>query len=291
MDEFTKANRALFDGNRGEIPTLVKDLPESGRKLWLLASAEDNEQERKKLLEQVMTRGEQPYADMARGILEREQMFAKQMKRVPRWQEWLQRNSRTISLISTAVFVILVVLALLWPRMFPPPPQAAGGPGSTRAAGESTATPPPTPTVTPYPGELRTSASYAPVGSLTILNVEFPTKRPVTSGTGIIEPPAGAVFLAIQYEFTCGTAHAFCNNPPEAGLGLELADTRLGLIPNTGLALSGSAPLPPMASGISAATWVVFPVPQNQTPLQLVVLMDTDGDNQADQTLKVPLPR
>lgn len=292
-DKFDKANRALFEGNRGEIAKTLEGLPPSGRKLWLLAAAADDENERAKLLQKVVMAGEQPYADMARGILEREEQFAKEMKRVPKWQAWIQRHHRTIIFLSTVVCAVALGLLILGPRLFPPPaPQVAEGPGAEGTPGaQPTPTPRPTATVTPFPPELRSQVEYLPIGSLQVLNVEFPTERAVSGGSGPAEPPRGAVFIAIQYEFTCGSARAFCENPPEAALKLQLADTRIAPIPDSGYTLSGSPPIGSVASGISGTAWVVFPVPENQSPTQLILELDMDGDGQVDSTRSAPLQR
>ena len=107
-DNFIRANRALFEGDRGKIAELLEDIPLSGRKLWLLASASNDETERISLLQGVVAEGEAPYAEMARDILERERFFAEEIARSPRWQERLKRNGPRIIRVVLAVVTIII---------------------------------------------------------------------------------------------------------------------------------------------------------------------------------------
>jgi len=149
----------------------------------------------------------------------------------------------------------------------------------------------PTATVTPLPVSQSAVANYMPLGSLRLLNVEYPTERAVSAGSNAVNAPQGSAFVAIQYEFTCGTVQAFCDAPPQAFLGLELADSSLGMIPNEGLTLQGSTRAGRIASGSSVSQWIVFAIPQNQSPRRLLIGLNTDEDEEIDSTFALDLPR
>src|SRR4051794_34997298 len=111
MSDYKRANEALFSGDRSEILAAVEGMPESNHKLWLLACASDDEKERQLLLQQVAQSREQPYASLAREILEREAAFANEIARIPRWQMWIAKNSHLLRLFS--VLLGVAILALL----------------------------------------------------------------------------------------------------------------------------------------------------------------------------------
>jgi hypothetical protein len=293
MNRYNRPNQALFDGNRGDIPALLEEIPQSGHTLWLLAAAAD-EEERFALLARVHAAGEQPYANMAHEILKREQFFANEIARVPSWQSFLQRNkTRLIRSIIALPFIILVVwIGSMF--IFPPAAQPNTAPTPTgRAASQPTDAPTaiPTATVTALPMSQSSVANYMPVGSLRLLNIEYPTQHGVSVGSQSAQAPSGAAFVAIQYEFTCGTAQAFCDTPPQAQLALELSDASLGLIFSDGLTLQGSAPVRRIASGSSIDTWIVFAIPQNQSPRRLLIGLNTDADDEPDTIIALDLPR
>lgn len=297
MHVFSRANRALFEGNREEVRTLLQNEAHSGRALWLLASAAETEDERMLLLARVHATHEQPYADMALDILERERYFAREIARVPAWQSFLQRRRQ---FLMRSVIAIVFVVLICWIGslfIFPAPPVAenlsSSDSGSQNIAPDSaaplpaTAVPTPNVTLLPY-GQ---SANYMPLGALRLLNVEFPAQLAVTDGTSAVTPVPGSVYLALRYEFTCGTAQAFCERLPEAQLFLELADSSLGLIPASELQVQGTGTSERIASGSSVQQWIVFEVPQSQSPRQLVIAVDSDQDNEADTRLTLDLPR
>jgi hypothetical protein len=228
--------------------------------------------------------------------LDRERRFDDEMAKAPGWQSWLARNGRTLVRVLLAIMLGFMVLLIGWQFIFPSAPaapQKTGGPVQGGSSAQATAGPlsTSTPTVTPLPFGSSPGINYAPIGALRILNVEFPTARPVVSGTVLTTPPPGAVFAAVQYEFTCGTGQAFCENPPQARLGLQLADLGIGTLPYTGLTLGGSIPTGRIASGSSISAWLVFAVPANQAPRRLVIGLDTNNDNQIDRTEFLELPR
>ncbi len=296
MDHFTSANQALFDGNRGEIAALLADAPLSGRTLWLLACAADEGDERMALLARVHASAEQPYADMAYQILERERQFAEEIARIPGWQVAYYRYKPLMmrSLIALPLIVLIVWLGSMF--IFPPSPTSnivvPTVSNNTGAAQETIApTALPTATVTPLPMSQSAIANYMPIGSLRLLNIEYPTQRAVSAGTTPADAPPGSAFVAVQYEFTCGTAQAFCDSPPQALLGLELSDSSLGIIQSGGLTLRGSTPAGRIASGSSVNSWVVFAIPENQSPRRLLIGLNTDQDDEIDATLALDLPR
>jgi hypothetical protein len=291
-DNFIRANRALFEGDRGKIAEFLQDVPLSGRKLWLLAAASDDEAERTSLLQGVVAEGEAPYADMARDILEREHYFAQEIAKPPRWQERIMRNRQRIIQVALAVVAIIVIVLVGRNFIFPSDSGSAGTVGNTTPIAGSTDTPTPTSTatVTAIPANPINGVSYMPLGSLRIINAEFPTSRAIGAGSTLVTPPPGSAFIAIQYEFTCGTVAAFCSNPPQGQLGLQLADTSLGIIPDSGLTLAGESRPGQISSGGTIQSWIVFPVPTNQAPRKLAIGISTQNDNQIDKTLFIELP-
>ena len=301
MQEIARANQALFDGNRGEIAEILVDSPRDARVLWLLASAADGEEERMALLARVHATQEQPYADMAREILERERYFAQEIARVPQWQAFLRRRGHALIRLAIAVpFVVLMVWIgslFIFPAT-PEPVLPTSEPQNVPSSAIDTAADPtitpmptllPTPDFTPLP--FSQSANYMPLGALRLLNVVFPAQWVADANNRIPELPPGSVYLALRYEFTCGTAQAFCEQPPQAQLALELTDPALETIPDSGIELWGEPSDSRIASGAAVEKWVVFAVPQNQSPRRLLIGIDSDRNNEVDTTLSLDLPR
>jgi hypothetical protein len=73
------ATRALFEGDRAQVERLLRDRAQTPYEWWLLACAVEDERERTALLRRVHQSGEQPYADLAWTILQREAQFAAQL--------------------------------------------------------------------------------------------------------------------------------------------------------------------------------------------------------------------
>lgn len=304
MQVFTRANQALFDGDRGAVKELLRDQPHSGRALWLLACAADSDEERMSLLARVHATREQPYAGMASDILEREKFFAQEIARVPSWQSFMRRRGSIIVRCLIAVVFVAITLWIGSSFIYPPSPEpilptlepqnvfsSETDPANSLLADATVVVPTliPTPNVTPIP--FSQSANYMPLGALRILNVEYPAQWSITDGRDVVEAPPGTDYVALQYEFTCGTARAFCDNLPQAFLALELTDPALGLITASALQPEGVVAETRIASGSTVSLWAVFEVPQTQAPRRLIIAVDTNQDEEADTSLSLDLPR
>lgn len=108
--EQEQATRALFEGNRGQVERLLRDRARTPYEWWLLACAVEDEAERAALLLRVHQSGEQPYADLAWAILQREARFARRLARGARWMR--QDFWRLVSFLAL-IFGIAFALALL----------------------------------------------------------------------------------------------------------------------------------------------------------------------------------
>lgn len=282
-DPFTRANQALYDGNRGDVAPLIEPLPETGRALWLLAAAAEDSDARLSLLAQVDATREQPYADMAREILERERWYAEELNRTPGWQVRLQRIARRLLRVVIAVPLLLVVLWLGSRFIFPEStaPQPAG---TVNTVSGATAVPTaiPTPVLTALPNPA--TANYMPTGVLRILNATFPAQV-----AGLTPAPTGFVHLLMQYEFTCGSASATCTDVPEGQLAVELADPNAA--PVTEAALPWNREAASVEAGGSVRRWALFVVPASQTPRRLHIIAAATGTNDPVTLATVEIPR
>ncbi len=287
-----KAARELFAGNRSEVVRLLQNRASSAQELWLLAASVEDDDMRFKLLKQVNRSGELPYATLASEILAREAEFDAQMNEAPGWQQWFltHRNNlmRLIITIVIAAGTVIVGTLLVIPQPLTSAVVALTlAPTQTQAALNATRTmlaltPTVTPTVAPLPVSQQATADYLPVGRLTILYVESnaQTNRKVvhSSNRAIpVAPSAGAAFVAIQYQFVCGTALGTCRKPPQAKLSLKIdnpdtivpyEDLTLMDIPAPGLGATATGPaqLEGVSPGGTTTGWLVFQVSANAVP-------------------------
>ena len=104
------ATRALFEGDRAQVERLLRDRAQVPYEWWLLACAVEDERERTALLRRVHQSGEQPYADLAWTILQREAQFAAQLADGV-W--WTNRRFWQLLAYLIAIFGVAFALALL----------------------------------------------------------------------------------------------------------------------------------------------------------------------------------
>ena len=117
-------------------------------------------------------------------------------------------------------------------------------------------------------------------GTLSILDVEDPTQRPVTFGSTQNDqyipaaPASGARFLAVQVSFQC--TQAICEQAPHADLTLNLQN-------GTSVSYQSSRPflveqplskIPRISQGEYTKIWFVFDVPKNISPVSLSVTVE-----------------
>jgi hypothetical protein len=281
-DPFNRANQALFDGNRGDITHHVPQQADSGRALWLLAAAAEDNDERLALLAQVDATREQPYADMAREILERERWYAEELGRTPGWQVRLQRIARRLLRVVIAVPLLLLVLWLGSRFIFSDSAPTQPSVTDTRSG----AAPPPTAIPTPALPLLANpaTANYMPTGVLRILSVAFPAQV-----ESLPPAPTGFVYLLMHYEFTCGSVTAVCDAVPQGQLAVELADPNAA--PITEATLPWNRDAASVEAGGRVQRWALFTIPASQTPRRLHIMTAASGTNDPVTLATVEIPR
>lgn len=288
MDEaiLEKARRAMLAGDRSEVTDLLDpyEYVDHTEVQWLLASAAEDESQRNQYLQAVIDAGEEPYAAMAQGILQREAEIRTEMMRAPRWQQFLVAHRKSI----IAVVGVGAIAVAVWmiSSVFNNSNQQQLNATATAQALSFNATQtathlPPTAmaTLTFRYGAAGVGVQYPPFGSMRVLTLEYPAQRTVLqalNGTPQ-EPPVNSSFAAILYEFTCGSVqNAFCTRPPEASIALQLSNGQR--VPQAQLTVHDPyVPTPGiLPTGSVTRAWFVFPVPNGQLPSALIILADTD---------------
>lgn len=312
-----RANRALFEGDRSAVTRLLDVHTSDAQELWLLAAAAENDKESYReflqrtvvgagsrkaaendegsywtLLQRVVRTGQPPYANMAQDILTCEQDYAAELEKAPAWQtRLLAQKNNLIRLIITLMVISATILIINF--MFPPSqPLAEEFLIATATAELATAqagatqtvialTPTATPTVTPLAVSAR--MEFWPVGALRILNIEYATERAVSlRGNQPVEPPAGSSFLAIRYEFTCGTEQPFCDDPPMLPVFLQTDNGEQ--IPHEGYNLLGVPPIGSVTQNSTGIGWLVFRVPDSLRPISIMIQVEDETGPDGTQT-------
>lgn len=271
-----QANHDLFEGNRSAVETALRQRiarqPATAEDLWLLANATEDETERLELLQRVRKAGKQPYARLAADILDREDQFAREMERGPGWQMWFVRNLgllRTI-IITGVILAGALTLLLAWQN------QTQTTINQQTAAATQTAVMQQGLLAATQTAVAVSDGDMSPFGRIEVIEWATAAQQPVTQADGKpVALPPNSTFLAIRYRFTCGSRDAFCAAvpAPDDQIFLRLSGAANPL-PYTGLIVSGQGPVEPLAANSSTTAWLVFPVPNGQSPVELIIVPD-----------------
>ncbi len=298
-----KANLALLEGNRDEVLRLLAEESPTAEVLWLRANAVEDEQERLQLLRQVANGTDKKLARLAEAIVQREDMYAQQLTEPAPYQfwkrpGWLARlravRRRPLGYVALLLVILATIIGLsVWAGMEKQQRLAAQlfsqeqTLTATFYVSPTAVAPTLTPSVTPLPPRWQTSVSYA-AGTLKLIRVEFPTRRPVSySGySGALATPAvGAQFAAVELEFVCRMA--LCSQPPQAVLSLRLDDGQVISYEGGSQPLLAEQPyMQRVSSGETVSGWFVFEVPARNSPEAVLI-----WTGQEEPILEIPWPR
>lgn len=247
-----RANIALFTGDYAEVRRLLEDYRAAGggaaehapMALWLDAHSQPEPDERLRRLESLLSvvPPDNTYAHLAQTILDLER---------PAPDEAPRRF--TVQRMIVAAIAVLVTFAgvyLILPKP-QPPVIAAISPTATPAS-----------TAAPLPDRSRplsdvSRISYAG-GLLQVIAVEDGAQRIIGPDGTQLTPVPGARFFAVELAFECRIA--ICQNPPEAGIVLRLADDS-AIAPEDRAFVQNETSLSPVALGVTARGWLVFEIP------------------------------
>lgn len=265
-----RANIALFTGDYAEVRRLLDDYRAAGggaaehapMALWLDAHAQPEPEERLRRLESLLSLvpPDHVYARLAQTILDLERPVHVE-------------PPRRFTVQRLIVAAILTVLALVGLYLILPKPQPP-------AIADITPTITPAPTAAPLPDRSRplsgvSRASYAG-GILQVIAVEDGAQRIVGPDGVPLTPVPGARFFGIELAFECRIA--ICQNPPEAGIALRLADDSL-IEPEDRAVVQNETSLSPVALGVTTRGWLVFEIPSIIAATSLdVTATDTTGE-------------
>jgi hypothetical protein len=278
--KLVKANLALFKGGRGETARLLGDYRAAGggeperapMVLWLDAQAQPDRAERIRRLHTLIASvpPDDPYAQMARGMLQDEQAYQERLAQAA------ARPALNIGGIGRALaFALLGGLIVLVGMSILNPPQQ-----QTIADVQPTALPDVQPTAVTLPDNSRPLVADAytaryPRGILQVTAVEDESVRVIDSDTGeVLTPIPGARFYALNIAFEC--RGGICDAPPQANLTLQLDDGTF-IEPRRGVQIAGTTPLAPIALGRTTSGWIVFEVP-SITPVSGLIVSAPDEE-------------
>jgi len=298
MDAVLKAaNSALMEGNRDEVLRLLNGCEPSAAVLWLQAHSVEDEKQCRSLLQRVFNTDDPVYSPLAREIIERERYYEEQLSQPPDYQFWKQPTWKArfqrlkeqkvwlLGLSVVTVFTILLVVGLAYranQASIIQATQAAQVTGTVIAAeAVPTLAPLSTPSVTPLPINQRIKINYH-AGDFSLIRIEYPTHRPVTmvNGSGqneLATPAVGAIFAAVEFEFTCRLA--ICDAPPQARVDLRLADGNVVSYQNSSPPVLVEAPeVARIAENQMTSGWLVFEVPAKAVPDALLIVTGDQSD-------------
>ena len=272
-----KANQALLEGDRAGVLEYLHNEPDTPEVLWLRAQAVELDEERIHLLT-LLAGEESPYSQLAATYVKREKQFTKDLGEPPDYQFWKQpswerrfEKMRAYRLWVAGGFLLFFfgILGGIANNKY------TANFNSEVATAQVQQTAQAQLTGKPY-------AQY-PEGIVSIIDVEDPVdtlRRPVTFGEEVdeklkpAEPAKGARFVSVYISFQCEMNT--CSEPPEAALGLLLADGNY-----TSLYKYSSRPFfvdaPPnpdsdrISKGQSIKLWFVFEVSRQTSPKSLIV--------------------
>jgi hypothetical protein len=301
-----KANIALYNGARSETRRLLEEYraEANGEKptpmvLWLDAQAQDEHADRVARLHTLIeeTGENNYYARQAQEYIETESQYSE--KPLP----GARASRRAVSVGGVALWkagLFVVVGALVGIVLFSVfnPGNAANTPAieGTQTAGSITPgdvtlgavaeTPLNLPDQsTPVAPELF-QAQY-PQGILQITAIEDNSQRAADIRQRVIVSPiTGARFYALKLIFECRAG--ICSDPPQAQLSVELDDgVNIPVMDNIGI--NGERLFQPVAQGRSTTGWVVFEIPEANTPLRLVITPPTTTASETPEPVFVDL--
>jgi hypothetical protein len=276
--KLVKANLALFKGGRGETTRILGDYRAAGggeperapMVLWLDAQAQTDRDERNKRLNLLIANvpPDDPYVQMARQVLLDEENYQHKLtESATRPGLKIGTALRALALILLGGLIVIVVMSVLNPAK----PEA-----NTDTL--PTALPETQPTAITLPDNSRPLVADAytaryPQGILQVTAVEDESARVVDTDTNeVLTPIPGARFYALNLAFEC--RGGICDAPPQANLKLQLDDGSL-IEPRTGVQITGTTPLAPIALGRTTSGWLVFEVP-SITPISGLIVSALD---------------
>jgi hypothetical protein len=269
----TEIKEAVLAGDRYTAHELLKEYlrhdnrdPEA---LWYIIHTTDDEDFRAQALDTLIAKTpDSAWRERAKRIREREE----ELEPPPSWSErqWERMKAHKGLIISVilVVFVFIPLAAILVVRERDQNEQERQQALSATATARVTPTPSATPTSTPFPRVSQYQARYDE-GTLVVLRIERATQRPLqsdrTSDAATPAPPVGAEFVAIQFEFLCGTAQAICNEPPQGDISLRLANgSVVSYNTSNTVTVVGELMLGAVSAsqGATISGWRVFEVPR-----------------------------
>ncbi len=276
-DNLQKANQSLLEGDRDGVLDLLRHEPESSEVIWLRAHSKLSDDERLQLLSQLVN-GDSPFSDLARQFVQREKKIEEELSEPPDYQFWKQPTWKKriekmkIFRLWIAGGIFLLVLGSIG-TVINSKYEAQFSAQTAAVQAEQTAQ-------AVLTGQ--SSAKYAE-GIVSIIDKEDLVdieRRPVTFGETLDEkykpaqPAKGARFVAILIYFQC--TMAICENPPEADLGLLLADgTNTPMVNYADHPFFIDSPSNPeqdrLSNGQSIKIWFVFEVPRITSPKSLII--------------------
>jgi len=277
-DNLKKANQSLLEGDRDGALEFLRNESETPDAVWLRANSVLSDDERIQLLSQ-LANADSPYSRLAREFLEREKKFEKELSEPPDYQFWKQptwekkiekMKSYRLWVVGGILLLVLGIIGSVVNSKY----DAQFNAEVATVQAEQTAQ-------AALAG--KSSAKYTE-GIVSIIDTQDPVdtvNRPVTFGEQLdeklrpAEPAKGARFVAVLISFQC--TMAICSSPPEAELGLRLADgTSTPLVNYSSHPFFIDEPPSPekdrLSNGRSTKIWFVFEVPRITSPISLIVI-------------------
>lgn len=300
-----RANIALFQGKRSETRRLLEEYiaeqPDARRSpivMWLDAHSQPRQAERMNGLNILVENApaDDNYHRMAKNYLAEEQRYAALLDDTGKG-----RALRPWQIVAGIVAIVAILgLFVLLGQASQPTPEVTEEPLFiiTEEATEELPTPTPSPTpivqnevqVIRLPdGSLPFAEYIRSGGQITVRGVD-PALRAVVDARGVPqEPLTGATFYGVLLEFQC--LMPICNNVPEAEIYVRLSLDGSGVKATEGLLVAGEPQLAGRAAqGQTVQGWVVFELPRNNPPSDLVVWpFAPTGSDERPQEIAVPL--
>ncbi len=283
-----RANIALFQGKRSETRRLLAEYaaeqPDARRNpmvLWLDAHSQPRQAERLSGLNSLVENAppDDAYHRMAKNYLADEQHYAGLLDTTGQ-----RRTIRPWQIVAGIIVLAVVVIGFVLLGQGNPEPEPELDPGlivveevTEEPTAAPTPTPSPTPIVQPETQEIRLSDGTLPFaeyirsgGQITVRGVNPDLKTVLDARGAPQEPLEGATFYGLLLEFQC--LLPICNTVPEANIYVRLSLDNSGVQATEGLFVAGEQPLSGRAAqGQTVQGWVVFELPRNNPPSDLVI--------------------
>ena len=299
-----RANIALFQGKRSETRRLLEEYtaeqPDARRSpivLWLDAQSQPRQAERTSGLNTLVENAppDDAYHRMAKNYLADEQHYAGLLDTTGKG-----RTIRPWQIIAGIVAIGVVLAAFVLLGQANPQPAVILEEEETPTVEATEELPTPTPSPTPIvqnevqvirlpDGSLPFADYNRSGGQITVSGVD-PALLAVVDARGVPqEPLTGATFYGLLLEFQC--LMPICNNVPEAEIYIRLSIDGSGVQASDGLFVAGEQPLAGRAAqGQKVIGWVVFELPRNNPPSDLVVWpFAPTGSDERPEEIVVPL--